>query len=191
MSRIILSVSISLDGYAAGPRVRPEEPMGDRGELLHAWMDGTGPGADIDARMMDAINAAAGATIVGRRTFDLGERFWGGTPWPNTPAFVVTHEPLDDRTTENGGRFVFTDLDTAAARAREAAGERDVLVLGPNICQQLLAAGEVDELWLQIVPVILGGGTPLFDGPPVDLEPIDPPVAGAVTHLRLRPAPRS
>jgi dihydrofolate reductase len=194
MSRIILDVTMSLDGYAAGPNVRPEEPMGDRGELLHAWMGGSGPGSDVDARIMDNLNASVGATLIGRRTFDLGQEPWGGTPWPNTHGVVVTHHPRADLAADNGGTFSFAgDLAEAAHRAKQAAGDKDVIILGPNLSQQLINAGLVDEIWLHISPMLLGGGTPLFAGVTVELVPIGQPSAGTIAHLRLRPAnaPRS
>ena len=189
MSRIILDVSMSLDGYAAGPNVRPAEPMGDRGELLHAWMGAEGPGSEIDAQMQDELNTTIGATIIGRRTFDLGQKPWGGTPWPNTRGVVVTHEPRRDLTAANGGTFSFTDsLTDAARRARDAAGAKDVIILGPSVSQQLINAGLVDEIWLHIPPMLLGGGTPLFAGVDVELVPMGQPIAGTITHLKLRPA---
>ena len=189
MSRIILDVTMSLDGYSAGPNVRPAEPMGDRGELLHAWMGGNGPGSEVDAEIMDNLNASVGATIIGRRTFDLGQKPWGGTPWPNTHGVVVTHHPREDFVAANGGTFSFTgDLAEAARRAREAAGDKVAIVMGANLSQQFLNAGLVDEVWLHISPMLLGGGTPLFAGVAVDLVPVGQPVAGTVSHLTLRPA---
>jgi dihydrofolate reductase len=189
MGRIILDVSMSLDGFAAGPNVREAEPMGDRGELLHAWMGNEGPGSDVDARMRDELNAAIGATIIGRRTFDLGQKPWGGTPWPNTLGIVVTHRLGDDLAAANGGTFSFTDnLKDAARTAKQAAGDKDVIILGPTVSQQLINAALVDEIWLHIPPLLLGGGTPLFAGVSVELVPVGPPIAGTITHLKLRPA---
>ena len=189
MSRIILDVSMSLDGFAAGPNIRATEPMGDRGELLHAWMGNTGPGSDVDAQMRAQLNASAGATIIGRRTFDLGQKPWGGTPWPKTTGIVITHEQRADQAASNGGTFTFTSsLVEAARRAKAAAGDKDVIILGPNITQQLINAGLVDEVWLHIAPMLLGIGTPLFEGVTVDLDPVGQPAAGTITHLRLRPA---
>lgn len=190
MGRVILDVSVSLDGYAAGPNVRMAEAMGDGGEQLHAWMGGAGPGSDVDARMMSELNASVGATIIGRRTFDLGLPHWGGTPWPATPSFVVTHEQRPDLAADNGGTFAFTSLTDAVHRARDAAGDKDAMILGPTISQQLLNAGLVDEVWLHIAPVLLGGGIALFEGVKVGLVPVGQPIAGAITHLRLRPTRR-
>ena len=189
MGRIILDVTMSLDGYAAGPNVRPEEPMGDRGELLHSWMGGSGPGSEIDAEIMDNLNASVGATIIGRRTFDLGQKPWGGTPWPDTHGVVVTHRPQEEFTAANGGTFSFSgDLAEAARRAKEAAGDKVAIVMGANLTQQFLNAGLVDEVWLHISPMLLGGGTPLFAGVTIELIPVGQPVAGTVSHLTLRPA---
>jgi dihydrofolate reductase len=86
MSKIVMDVSMSLDGYSAGPNVRGEEPMGDGGERLHGWTTGS-DGAAVHQEW----NAAVGASLIGRRTFEVGQRQWGGTPWPRLPCFVVTH----------------------------------------------------------------------------------------------------
>lgn len=184
MSRIILDVSISLDGYAAGPDISDSEPMGVGGEALHSWL---GSANAVDAQLMADLNAAVGATVVGRRTFDVGLQFWGGTPWPNSSAFVVTHQPRDGFATENGGRFAFTTLTDAAVRAKAAAGARDVTVLGPTISSQLMGLGLIDELWLHIVPIVLGGGTRLFPNEIIELAPLGPPTIGTVIHQRFRP----
>ncbi|MEU0155741.1 hypothetical protein [Micromonospora fulviviridis] len=86
MGKVVLDVSMSLDGFTAGPNVREAEPMGDGGERLHAWMAAKGPDGEIDAAVRREVDAAVGATIIGRRTFDLGLGSWGGTPWPGVPA---------------------------------------------------------------------------------------------------------
>ncbi|GAB2941802.1 dihydrofolate reductase family protein [Nonomuraea fastidiosa] len=190
MSKIVLDVSISLDGFSAGPNVRPDEPMGDGGERLHDWMAGEGPdavtgtGADIEVR--DAVNASVGAALIGRRTFELGLRPWGGTPWPHTPGFVVTHRIEEDFTGDNGGRFSFDGLEAAARRAKEAAGGKDVLVLGANLAGSLLTAGLLDEVHLHVMPILMGEGTPLFGGVRAELEPLGAPVGGVAAHLRYR-----
>jgi dihydrofolate reductase len=188
MSRIVLDVSISLDGFAAGPNVREAEPMGDGGEGLHEWMAGEGPGGDVDAAVKREVDASAGAAIIGRRTFDLGLRPWGGTPWPGVPSFVVTHRPRPDLLGDNGGTFAFGGLHDAVRRSREAAGSKDVLVLGPEVARQLLREGLLDELRIHVVPILLGGGTRQFDGERAGLVPEGTPVVGTVTHLRLRVA---
>ncbi|NJP94964.1 dihydrofolate reductase [Nonomuraea sp. FMUSA5-5] len=188
MSKVVLDVSVSLDGFTAGPNVRAEEPMGDGGERLHEWMGGQGPGGEADLEVRRQVDAAVGATVIGRRTFDLGLRPWGGTPWPGVPGFVVTHRTRQDLVGDNGGTFAFDGLEAAFRRAREAAGGKDVLVLGADVARQALRAGLLDELWLHLVPVLLGGGTPLFGGERAELVQEGTPVAGSasVTHLRYR-----
>ncbi|ADB32984.1 bifunctional deaminase-reductase domain protein [Kribbella flavida DSM 17836] len=188
MSKIVLDVSVSLDGFSAGPNVRPEEPMGDGGEGLHAWMGGEGPNADIDAGIRRELDESVGATLVGRRTFDLGLKPWGGTPWPGVPSFVVTHRTRDDLLGDNGGTFAFDGLESAARRAKEAAGDKNVIVLGADVARHLLRAGLLDEVWIHIVPRLLGAGTRLFDGDQAELIPDGQSVLGSVPHLRYRVA---
>ncbi|HWM02935.1 MAG TPA: dihydrofolate reductase family protein [Actinophytocola sp.] len=182
MSKVVWDVSVSLDGFTAGPNVRPAEPMGDGGEVLHSWMGEGG----VDDAMRREVDARVGATVVGRRTFDLGLGLWGGTPWPGIPAFVVTHRPRQDLLGDNGGTFAFDGLADAARRAREAAGDKDVLVLGADVARQLLRAGLLDEVHLHLAPVLLGAGTPLFAGEVAELVAVGEAVAGTATHLRFR-----
>lgn len=189
MAKVVLDVSVSLDGFAAGPNVREEEPMGDGGERLHEWMSGEGPDGEIDAVMCQELNAAVGATLIGRRTFDLGLGPWGGTPWPGVPSFVVTHRPRPDLLGDNGGTFAFDDdLRSAVDRAKQAAGSKDVFVLGPELARNLLRAGLLDEIQLHVLPFLLGDGTPLFSGHQATLIPTRKPQAGAATHLHYRVA---
>lgn len=186
MSRVVLDVSMSLDGFIAGPNVRDAEPMGDGGERLHEWMFRKGPDAEIDLGVRRELDATVGATIVGRRTFELGVGPWGGTPWSGMPSFVVTHHARPDLLGRNGGRFAFDGLESAARRARQAAGGKNVVVLGADVARHLLRAGLLDEIRLHLVPLLLGGGTRLFDGERAELVPEGNPVAGTVTHLRFR-----
>jgi dihydrofolate reductase len=184
MSKIVLDVSISLDGFAAGPNVREAEPMGDGGERLHTWMAGQGPDGEIDLGVRRKVDATVGAAIIGRRTFDLGVGPWGGTPWPGIPSFVVTHRTRQDLRGDNGGTFAFDGLEAAARRAKDAAGDKDVLVLGTEVGRQLLEAGLLDEMYIHLIPLLMGEGTPLFVGEQAELIPVGKPVTGAVTHLR-------
>jgi len=186
MSKVVLDVSVSLDGFAAGPNVRKAEPMGDGGEGLHEWMAGAGPDGEIDKGVQKEVNASVGATVIGRRTFDLGLEPWGGTPWPGIPSFVVTHRAQPDLLGKNGGVFAFDTLENAVRRAKEAAKDKDVMVLGPEVARQLLTIGLLDEIWIHLVPILLGGGTRLFDGETAELIPEGKPVVGSVTHLRFR-----
>jgi dihydrofolate reductase len=154
MSKVILNFSVSLDGYAAGPEVSATEPMGIGGERLHEWMFNGSQNVE---------QAKVGAVVLGRRTYDLGVPHWGGdTPYP-APSFVVTHraEPKRQMKT-NAFTFVTDGVESAVAQAR-ALGSGDILIMGPSIAQQALAASLVDQIELQLVPVLLGGGTRLFD----------------------------
>jgi dihydrofolate reductase len=189
MSNVVLDVAMSLDGFTAGPDVGTAQPMGEGGERLHEWMwaAGNGPESEID-RALRTVDATVGAAIVGRRTFDLGVGPWGGTPWPGVPSFVVTHRTRADLLGDNGGTFAFGGLEAAARRAGDAAGDKDVLVLGAHIAGQLLRAGLLDEVRIHLVPLLLGAGTPLFAGERAKLVPAGKPVTGSVTHLRYRVA---
>ncbi|MFC5753504.1 dihydrofolate reductase family protein [Actinomadura rugatobispora] len=186
MSKVVLDVSVSLDGFTTGPNVRPEEPMGDGGEQLHEWMAGKGPDGRADLDVMRESDGTIGAVITGRRTFDLGVGNWGGTPWPGIPTFVVTHRTREDLLGDNGGTFAFDGLEAAARRAKDAAGGKEVWVLGADIARQLLRAGLLDEVRIHLVPLLLGDGTPLFFGERSELIPERKATTGSVTHLRYR-----
>ena len=96
--------------------------------------------------------------MIGRRTFDLGVGPWGGTPWPGVPSFVVTHRIREDLLGDNGGTFAFDGPEAAARRARDAVGDKDVLVLGAHVAGQLLRAALLDEVRIHLVPLLLGEG---------------------------------
>ena len=189
MSMVVLDVSMSLDGFTAGPNIGEANPMGEGGDRLHEWMwvAGNGPDGGVEIGF-SPMGAEVGATVIGRRTFDLGVSRWGGTPWPGVPTFVVTHRTREDMLGDNGGTFAFDGLEAAARRARDAAGDKDVQVLGAHVAGQLLRAGLLDEVRIHLVPLLMGEGTPLFAGERGELVPEGKPVAGAVTHLRYRVA---
>jgi dihydrofolate reductase len=212
MSKLRLQISVSVDGYAAGPNQSEKDPLGEDGERLHdwvlklaAWREAHGrEGGEVNAStpVMEEALAGIGATIMGRNMFGGGpgpwsedppwNGWWGEDPPFHHPVFVLTHherEPLD---MEGGTTFHFvTDgIESALDQATEAAGGGDVaLAGGAKACQQYLAAGLVDEMTLNVPPVFLGGGERLFEnvGTPdrgVELlEAIDGPDA---THLKYR-----
>ena len=189
MSKVVLEAAMSLDGFTAGPDIGQANPLGKDGERLHEWMwtAGNGPDRGVDIGF-SPVNARVGAAVIGRRTFDLGVGPWGGTPWPGVPSFVVTHRIKEDLLGDNGGTFAFDGLEAAARRARDAASDKDVLVLGAHVAGQLLRAALLDEVRIHLVPLLLGEGTPLFAGERGELIPEGKPVTGAVTHLRYRVA---
>jgi dihydrofolate reductase len=135
---------MSLDGFTAGPNVSETEPMGEGGEGLHEWMGGD---REVDVSVRQEVNAMVGATIIGRRTFDLGLRPWGGTPWPGVPSFVVTHRTREDLVGDNGGTFAFDELESAVRRAKEAAGDKGRLGArgqrGPETSATLIARADI------------------------------------------------
>jgi dihydrofolate reductase len=144
------------------------------------------PAGEVDLGVARESDGKIGPALIGRRTFDLGLGPWGGTPWPGVPSFVVTHRTREDLLGDNGGTFAFDGLEAAAKRAKDAAGDKDVWVLGAQVARQLLRAGLLDEVRLHLAPLLMGEGTPLFAGERAELVPVGEPVAGAVTHLRYR-----
>ena len=182
MTKVVLNGSVSLDGCSAGPNAGEEHPMGEGGERLHRWL--FAEGSDGDA----AFAATVGAVVLGRRTFDLGLPHWGDTPFP-VPSFVLTHERRPPLAMKSASfTFVTDGPKSAVAQARAAAGDKDVLVMAAaESARHVLRAGLVDEIRLQLVPVLLGGGSRLLDGlRPTELERIGVTGADDVVHLRFR-----
>jgi dihydrofolate reductase len=176
MAKVIAAITTSVDGYITGPDDGPGKGLGEGGERLHYWVFGgpwsyeeepykaepKGEATGADKEYLDGAMARAGAIVVGRGMYESAEA-WGGQNPFGVPLFVVTHRP-DDAPSEGG--FTFVDgLDEAIARARQAAGGKDVsLGGGADVIRQALRAGYVDELAISIAPVILGGGKGLFYG---------------------------
>ena len=186
MSKVVLEMTVSLDGYSAGPDIGPDEPLGRGGEQLHDWMFGGTP-AEAEALQMEKF-ANVGAVIVGRRMADLGIGNWGDEPVFHAPVFVITHRPAEAIVKDGGTSYTFvTDgIEAALERAREAAGTQDIhLGGGAEIARQFLNAGLVDEVQLHISPLILGGGQRLFDGvdPGIRLVLQDAGSDRGATHL--------
>jgi len=188
MSIVILDFTQSLDGFVAGPNVSVDRPMGEGGLRLHDWILGESP-SPVDRAIQSEMFATTGAVVLGRRTFDVGIGAWEDTPYP-APSFVVTHRPLADRREKSGTfHFVADGVETAFRLAREAAGAKAVRILGADIAQQALRAGLVDEIRLQIAPVLLGRGLRLFDNlgaQALDLFCEGVTLGPAVAHLRYR-----
>jgi dihydrofolate reductase len=187
MSKVVMEMSISLDGYVTGPHVRPEEPMGDGGERLHEWMFAGKSQAEVET-FQNAKYSEIGALIMGRRMVDLGIGPWDEEPAFHAPCFVVTNRPAETIVKEGGTSYIFvTDgIEAALDRARQAAGSQDVQINGgADIAQQFLKAGLLDKIRLHLVPIILGSGTRLFDGVRTDVQlvPREAQNASVVTHL--------
>jgi dihydrofolate reductase len=166
-------MTMSMDGFVTGPNDRLGAGLGDGGERLHYWVFGgpwtydepTGSASGADKEYLDEVFASGGAWLVGRTMHDLADG-WGDDPGFGVPVYVVTHRPHEtvvkgDTTFE----FVTDGIDVALEKARVAAGEKNVIVMGgADLLRQYLDAGVVEELMLTIAPVLLGAGKRLFDG---------------------------
>jgi len=182
---IRLYMTMSLDGFIAGPDDRTGQELGRDGGRLFNWMDdrmSDGPNGQVFREAM-----ATGAVISGRRTFELAGR-WQGDHHDGVPIFVLTHRVEEGDVPPGSARFV-TDVEACARQARAAAGDRAVMVHGAGAAQALLRAGQLDEMEIHLVPVLLGGGRRLFDslGPGhIELELIRALEGPGVMHLRYR-----
>jgi dihydrofolate reductase len=208
MSKVTCQLSISLDGYVAGPDQTTDNPIGKGGMRLHQWVFATdawrrqhgeeGGERNADAEVVDRVFENVGAYIMGRNMFGPGrgewdeswKGWWGDDPPYHVPVFVLTHHERSPLPMEGGTTFDFvTDgIESALSQARAAAGIRDVSIAGgASTVNQYLAAGLLDELFLHIVPVVLGDGERLLVevGDP-DLEPVEVVASPAVTHIRYR-----
>jgi dihydrofolate reductase len=200
MGKVVFNMTVSLDGFVAGPNDGPDNGLGDGGERLHDWYfsgdtevrisEGTPPlkvSAQSAALLREAV-ARSGAGVWGRKTFDIAHA-WGGHP-PIAPAFVVTHAvPREWARPGSPFTFVTDGVESALRQAKRAAGEKDVVVSTASILQQCLNIGLVDELHLDVAPVLLGKGVRLFANlspAPVELERTHVVEAPGVTHLSFR-----
>jgi len=162
MGKVVLAFSMSLDGFIAGPEVSREDAMGQGGERLHEWMFAAEMD-EADRQAVQELRTSVGAVILGRRTFELGLQHWGDTPFP-VPSFVLTHDGRPPMPMQSASfTFVADGAQSAVHQAKAAAGEKDVVVMGAGAAQSLLNAGLVDALNIQLVPVLLGRGTRLFE----------------------------
>jgi dihydrofolate reductase len=182
----VFEISMSLDGYVTAAGVRPEEPMGDGGQQLHEWAFG----ADERGREVLAESASTvGASIAGRRTYDLSVPWWGPDGpggEARTPTFIVSHGTPGHVPEGSVYTFVNSPIE-ALERAAAAAGDKDVDVFSASIGRQLLRAGRIDQIHVHLVPVLFGAGTRLFDGrgeAHVQLEIIGVGEGSKAMHLR-------
>jgi dihydrofolate reductase len=191
VSKIVLYMTVSVDGYVVGPQDSVDAPMGIDGFRLFNWLDrrnDPGPNAQVYSELMGTR-----AVISGRRTYEHAGR-WQGDHHDGVPIFVLTHNAPDDPP-PGSVRYV-TDVRECAEQARAAAGTGDVMVHGAGAAQALLRAGELDEMELHVVPVLLGQGRRLFDNlspEHIELElvrelaaPDIEDLAQRVTHLHYR-----
>jgi dihydrofolate reductase len=200
MGKVLTGLSMSLDGFIAGPNAGPERPLGEGGEGLFAWYfngdtDYAYPGGMVvkvspaSAEHLREVQRTTGALVSGRRTFDITNG-WGGRHPMDIPVFVVTHT-IPQEWVKEGSPFTFvTDgVHSAVELAKQVAGDKNVAVGAASIAQQCIKAGLLDEINIDLAPVLLGKGTRFFEHlgiEPIDLETIRVIDAPGVTHLRFR-----
>jgi dihydrofolate reductase len=195
MGKVHVDLSMSLDGYIAGPNDGPGNPLGDGGEALFEWMhvnseaygtrDFINP-PEASREVVDEWYEAGGAIISGRRTFDTANG-WGGRHPLGVPFFVLTHDPPD--ADPGDGTFVTDGIESALEQAQAVAGDKAVSLCAADVAQQFLRAGLLDEIQVSVAPVLLGGGVRLFDESktgPVHLDQTRVIASDGVTHVRYR-----
>lgn len=188
MGLVFADMSVSVDGYVAGPNDSRDNPFGDGAQDLHAWLRPTA--SDDDRAVLEETVARAGAIVMGRRSFEKneGDGGWGNAgPMGDIPCFVVTHD-APHRLYPPVFSFVSNGVTSAIEQAQQAAGDKDVHLFGATVMQQALRLGLVDEIHVHVMPILVGGGTSLFGtlDSPVGLERIDAVVTPAATHLTFR-----
>jgi dihydrofolate reductase len=201
MGKVSTGLSMSLDGFIAGPNDGPGSPLGEDGERLFAWYSSGDteyrlPGTEMvfrvssqSAELLREAHSKMRAFVTGRRTFDITNG-WGGSPPLGVPTFVVTHTVPQEWVYE-GSPFTFvTDgIESAVEQAKAVAGEKDVAVGAASIVQQCIRAGLLDEIHIDLVPVLLGNGVRLFDQlgtGSIELESTEVVEGTGVTHLTFR-----
>ena len=201
MGKVFLEISMSLDGFVAGPNDSPENPMGDGGMQLFQWYYNGDtpfplPGTDMvfkisrtSAELLQETWPTIGAMVAGRRMFDIAGA-WGGNPPGGGPCFIVTHAASQEWVKEGSPfTFVTDSVESAIRQAKQDAGNKNVAVSSASIAQQCLKAGLLDEIQIDLAPVLLGSGVRLFDHlgtAPIELEIIRVIEGQGVTHLGYR-----
>src|SRR5262245_11596836 len=198
MAKVAVALTVSLDGYIAGPNDGKEHPLGEGGMALFEWyFTGDTPSRHYESFRLSKVSAeyfdsgvdSAGAVVTGRRTYDIANAWDGNGPVPGLPLFVLTHSvPADVPETSVPYTFVTDGIESAIQQAKAVAGEKYVALSGSQAAQQCLRAGLLDEIHLNVLPLPRGRGVALFDhiGGPVRLETISVVDAPGVTHLSYR-----
>jgi dihydrofolate reductase len=192
MSKVFVALAVSVDGFITGRDPGAGRGLGDGSMLFDWYFDGDTPSQVFDgfrlsepsSRVFDAIAGRVGVSLAGRNTYDDSGWVNGGTPHPAAPLVVLSHRPIP--ATNDRQTLVTTGIEDAVAVARDAAGDKDVALMGGGVTTAALAAGLVDEVILHQVPVLLGGGRPFFQSLPehVRLRLVEAVPAPGVTHLR-------
>jgi dihydrofolate reductase len=188
MGRLVLYMSMSLDGFIAGPGDVKDNPFGTGGQRLHDWLgdaeDGLRPADEAGQTVFDEV-LATGAVITGRRTGDFVD-YWGGDHHNGVPIFVPTHQ-APSGALPGDVRFVTDGIESCVKQAKAAAGDRDVMLHGAYTAQECLRARVLDVMEIQLIPVLFGQGRRLFDGlgpGHIELEPVRTLESPGALHLR-------
>ena len=207
MGKVILDMSMSLDGFVTGPDDNIENPMGHGGERLHEWLFSGDTASDNrsasvlpgresfktsagSSEVLEEMFKKTGAVIMGRRWFDIGEKPWGDDPPFHVPVFVITHH-IREKITKGETTFTFVTegIVSALKQAKAAARKKNVSVGAAKIAQQFLKEGLLDEIHIHLVPVLLGDGRRLFHyigKKKIELEKISVIDSPGVTHIKFR-----
>lgn len=192
MRKVLLDMSMSLDGFITAANPRMDAPVGDGGLVLTEWAISSEKG-EANSDLLAASVATLSTLICGRTTYDTSVPWWGAngpTGQARRPLFVVTHHAPTDSPENGVYTFVTSGIEAALAQAKRVAGEKDVAVMGgANLGQQYLRAGLIDDISVHLVPVLFGRGTRLFEHfgrEHIELEPVSIFVTPNATHLRYR-----
>jgi dihydrofolate reductase len=202
MSKVTLGVSMSLDGFIAGPNDSPELPLGEGGEILFKWYSMGSNQVDVvmgdrevqlsaeSVELLEDASQSIGVLVYGRRTFDIA-RAWGGKHPMDVPMVIVTHQIPEEWANKEGSPFTFvTDgVASAIAQAKSIAGDKKVALGSATVVQQAIQLGLLDEIHIDLIPVLLGGGVNLFDhlgAGPIELENTSVSKGPGVIHLDYR-----
>ena len=166
MAATVLYMSMSLDGFIAGPNESVDNGLGDGGERLHEWLPLDGPWTGVNGAIAEGF-MSTGAVVAGRGTFEPAGG-WGGDHHDGVPIFILSRSATDEERERWPLVTYVDDVTTAMSAAKEAAGDRDVLVHGAGVARLALKAGVLDEIEIHLVPVLLGQGRRLFDGLPAE-----------------------
>ena len=190
MSKVIVALSVSVDGYITGRDPRPGHGLGDGGQLFDWYFNGDTPSQVFDgfklsepsARVFDTLADRVSVTVAGRNTYDDSDSFGGGSPHPKTKLIVVSHRPVPQLSERHA---LATTIEDAIAAARDLADGKDIGLMGGGVTTAALRAGLVDEIVLHQIPVLLGSGRSFFQELPahIQLRVVEVVPAPGVTHL--------
>jgi dihydrofolate reductase len=192
VAKVVIEMSMSLDGFIAGPDDGKDFPLGRDGiKHVFGWLSAGQEEGGTNRDEVDRMYAKSGAYIFGRRTYDITGGWGGSHPVQGVPLFILTHKPPEPEAVPKGHSkivFVTDGIRSAVSQAKAAAGDKDVVLSGASPCQQALGAGVVDEILIHLAPSLIGSGIRLFEPfqGPISLEKLTTTDGPLATHLRYR-----